>query len=89
MQVTATCLLALACLDALQFQTATSYSGGSSSGTLSANIPAGSLPHSTVQFRVRLDPFTNNNGARDKGSSHRKGEDVLTLSSTRLTINFS
>jgi hypothetical protein len=83
---------ALRCLlrvDMLQFQTVASYSGGSSSGTLSARIPAGSLPHSTVQFRVRLDPFTNNNGAQDKGSSHRKGEDVLTLSSTRLTVEFA
>jgi hypothetical protein len=62
------------------------YIGDARLGTLIASLPPSLTPR-RVQVRVTLRPFTSNNGAKDKGAVHRKGEDVLKLSRTRLVVD--
>ncbi len=72
-----------------QFETNATYTGSNSTGVLTATIPGARLPHASMQFRVRLNPFTNNNGNRaDKGKPVRAGEDVLVLSNTKLKVEY-
>jgi hypothetical protein len=75
-----------------QFQTVATFVGNETRGELIAVLPFENVPKARMQFRLRLDPFTNNNGAKDgigvygHNDPRRKGMDVLLLTEPRMVF---